>query len=50
MKLQTPKQKYELRHMMKLWRRDCPSYFTVVVTTNDLDVKFVIKNTEHEQD
>lgn len=49
MKLQTPKQKYELRRMMKLWRRGCPNYFTVVIT-NDLDVKFVIKNTEQDDE
>ena len=45
----TVKQKHRLRRRLKDWRSTCPKDLMVVIT-RDYDVKYILKNTEHEQD
>jgi hypothetical protein len=45
----TVKQKHRLRRRLKNWRGSCPKDLMVVIT-REHDVKYILKNTEHEQD
>jgi hypothetical protein len=47
--LHTPRQKYLLRQRKKLWQSNKSKDLAVIVDKN-LDVKYILKNTEHEQD
>lgn len=45
----TVKMKHRLRRRVKDWKGSCPKVLKVVIT-KDYDVKYIIKNVEHEQD
>jgi hypothetical protein len=43
----TVKQKHRLRRRLKNWRGSCPKDLMVVITS-DHDVKYILKNTEQD--
>jgi hypothetical protein len=43
----TVKQKHRLRRRLKNWRSSCPKDLAVVITS-DHDVKYILKNTEQD--